>query len=103
MKSEAPYVVASIQVIGHGIEVRVLWNGLMERGIKDRHLGHVYAEYLPCRQNALDVVRIVERSQINALLNSPEHFIRDQRGLSKQFSAMHHSMSDGADIVHSPV
>jgi hypothetical protein len=70
MKSVTTNVVASIQVIGHGVEVCILRDGMVEGGIKNCDLRQPWTEDLPRRQNTLDVVRVVQRSQFDAFLDS---------------------------------
>src|SRR5262249_15244867 len=83
VKPEAPNMMASVQVIRHSVEKSMLRNGMVERSIKNCYLGYVGTEYLAGRQNALDVVRVVERGQIDAILDSFEHRIRDDGGFCK--------------------
>jgi hypothetical protein len=70
MKSVTTNVVASIQVIGHGVEVCMLWDGMMEGRVKNCDLRQFWTKYVPRRQNTLDVVGVVQGSQIDAFLNS---------------------------------
>jgi len=62
MKSVTTNVVASIPVIGHGVEVCMLWDGMMEGGVKNCDLRQFLTEYLPRRQNTLDIVGVVQGS-----------------------------------------
>src|SRR5262249_15894156 len=81
VKSEASNMMAAIQVIGKSVEVCVLRNGLMKRGVKNRYLRDTRTEHAPGRENAFDVVRVVERGQVDAFLNPLQHLVRDHGGL----------------------
>ena len=61
--------ITTIKLVGYGIEIRVLRQRLVKRSIKDRNLRKSDPEYLACRLNPLDVGGIVERSQLDAILN----------------------------------
>ena len=61
MKSITANVVPSVQVVRDSVQVGVLWDRMVERSVEDRDLRQIWTEYLPCRQNALDVIRVVQR------------------------------------------
>ena len=63
-------VMALIEVIGQCVKIRVLRQGLMKGGVKNRYLGQFRAEYLSCGENSLDVVGVMEWGEGNAFLNS---------------------------------
>jgi hypothetical protein len=47
MKSVTANVVAPVQVKGHGVEICMLWDGMMEGGVENRDLRQIWTEYLP--------------------------------------------------------
>lgn len=49
--------------------------------------------------DSAQIVGVVKRRQVNAVLNSLEHLISDRGGLREQFSAIHHAVSGGVDVT----
>ena len=50
---------------------------MMESSIEHSDLWQVFAKNVPRRQNSLHVIRIVQRREIDAVLNSLEYAIID--------------------------
>ena len=94
VKSIAADAVPAVEMIGNGIQISLLGDGMMERGIEYRDLRRILAEQFPRRLNALYVIGIVQRRQIDAVFDPFQHLIVDERRFLKQFSAMHHAMPD---------
>src|SRR6476660_352184 len=75
VKPVSPNAMPSVQVIGNGIPIRLLGNGMMESRVERRHLRHVGTQQFSRRQNSLYVIRIVQRRQVDAILNPLKHSI----------------------------
>ena len=101
MKAKAPDMVSPIHVIRQSVKISVLRHRVVEGGVKNSHLRHAGAEHFLRCQNALDVVRVVERRQFDAFLNSSQDLISDQSGLRKQFATVDNSVPHGADVGYS--
>ena len=67
---------------------------MMERRIEYRYLRDLFAEQLPRRANAFDVVWIVQRRKIDTILDALQYSAVDERGFWEEFSAVHHAMAD---------
>ena len=70
----------------------------MECGVEYCHLGHCRESSIYCL-DAEEVCRIVERSQIAALLNHLKNLIVDDAGIKELHAAMQHPMADGLDFT----
>ena len=64
----------------------------MKSRVKHCDLRYFGSKDLPYGENALDVVGVVKVSQVNAVLDSLQHLVGDDNRLSKQFTAVNHSM-----------
>ena len=83
------------------VKVSLLGNRVVEGGVEDGDLRNVFAQqFLRCL-DAFDVVGIVQRREVDALLDVLQDLVVDQRRLREQLSAMHHAMSNGVDIARS--
>src|SRR5271169_1538518 len=71
---------------------------MMERRIEHRDLGSVFTEQLACRQNALDVVGIMQRREVDAIFYALQHLVVDERRLGEPLAAMDHTMADRLNI-----
>src|SRR5581483_3756902 len=102
MKTVPPDAVTPVQMIWHGVEVSILGY----RGVKSRieygDLRCRLAEDLAQCLNAAEVVGIVQRRQIDAVLDPLKHFIVDDDGLLEQLSAMYDAMADRVDVSQAP-
>ena len=76
-------------MIRNSVKIGLLGKRMVKRSVKDRNLGNVFTEEFPCRPNALNVVWIVERSKIDAVLNAFQDPIVNQCKLRKHLTAMH--------------
>src|SRR5215471_1491349 len=102
MKSVSPDAVPPIEMIGNGIEVGLLRKGMMERSIEYRHLGNVFAQEFAGCLNTLDVIRIMKRREIDAILDPFQHPIVNQGGFLEQLPAMHHAVPHRIQIGRAP-
>ena len=69
VKSVSADAVPAIEMIRNGIQVGLLRKRMMKCGIENGYLGDVFAEKFSSRQNALDVIGIVQWRQINTILD----------------------------------
>src|SRR5579864_2968831 len=93
MESVPPDAVPPVQVIWDGIQVGHLGKRMMKGSIEHRHLGNVFAEGFAGCLDAFDVVWIVNRGQIDAVLKSLQNRVVNQGRLCEHLTAMHHSVS----------
>jgi hypothetical protein len=90
--------VTAVEMIRDGVEIGLFGNGMMEGGIKDGHLGNARTKELASCQNAFDVVRIVEGSEIDAVLDSLQNRVIDENGFLEQLPTVDHTVSDGLNV-----
>ena len=81
-----------IYFIRERIHVTVLRHGLMESGIENAYLRQTWHQ-LVYSLNALQIGRVMERSQVAHLLECCYNFIVDDYRRSKFLTTMHHSMA----------
>jgi len=93
VEAVAADTVPAVQVIRQGVQIGVLRNGGVKRRVKHRNLRHADAEELARGLNALDVVGIVERRQIDAVLDAFKHRVVHQLRFRKQLAAVDHAMA----------
>ena len=70
----AAYAVLLVQLVGNGIHISLGRHGLVESGIKDTYLRQTGHELFHCI-DTLQVGRVVQRSQVRALLEGLEHLV----------------------------
>src|SRR4029077_10163328 len=68
---------------------------MMESRIKYRNLRDVAAKKLARRQNPLHIIRIMQRRQIDTILDPLEHAVVNERGLLEQLASVHDAVTDG--------
>src|ERR1700739_4787783 len=88
----------TVEVIRNGIQIRLLRNRMMERGIEDCHLGNGLTEEFARGPNALEVVWIVKWGKVDAVFDPLQHLVVNQGRFREHLAAMHHAMSHGMDI-----
>jgi ABC-2 type transport system permease protein len=72
-----------------------LW---VEGGVEDGDLRHLLAEQIRGRVDALEVRRVVQRRQVNALLKPDQHFLVDQDRPRETFRAVDHAVSNRVNV-----
>lgn len=60
-----------------------------------RQTGHKLADGL----NTLEVGRIVQRSQVDALFKSLEHLVGKHHALVELLASVHHTVANGVDFI----
>ena len=98
VKAVATYAVAAIELVRQRVKISVVGQRLMKRRVEDGGLRQSCAEDFTRRLDALDVRRIVQRSQVDAILYPAQYFVRDEDRMREAFAAMHDAMADGVDI-----
>ena len=101
VEAVAPDAVALVEHVGQGVEEGHGLHGLVERGVEHRHVRHV-AEEVPRRPVALDVRRVVQRRDVEALLDRPQHLVVDQHRGLEALAPVHHPVPDRLDLAPVP-
>ena len=67
VKAVAPHAVPPIELVRHRVEVRRLGQAVMKRRVEHRDLRHAGAEHRARRGDAAQVVRVVQRRELDEL------------------------------------
>ena len=98
VEAVAAHAVLLVQVVRNGVKVRVGGHRLVERSVENTYLrqaGHQLADGL----HALEVGRVVQRCEVDALLEGLEYLVVDYHALVKLLASVHHSVPYGVDFV----
>ncbi len=98
MEAIAAHAVLRVQLVGHGIEVRLRRHGLVEGGVEDRHVGHV-REQLLTGVDAGHVRGIVQRRQGEAVADDVLDVGVDQGRGRRLLASMHDAVPDRIDLA----
>jgi hypothetical protein len=71
----------------------------VERGVEDGHLGHALAQDLPGGVDPLEVGGVVERGEVDAVLDLVHDHIVDGHGLGELLAAVDDAVADGGDVA----
>jgi hypothetical protein len=71
----------------------------VEGGVEHRDLRHSRTEALARRADALEVGRVVERRQLNAVLDLLQHAVVDEHRAGELLPAVDHAVADGVDVT----
>jgi len=77
VKSIAPDAMTAVEMVGQRVEVSVLGNRRVKSGIEYCDLRRRLAEDLPQCPNSAKVVGVMERREVDAVLDSFQHLIVD--------------------------
>src|SRR5579862_6359 len=77
VKSVAPDPVPPVQVIGNCVEISLLGQRMMKCCIENGDLRNIFTEKIASRQNALHIIWIMQRRQVDTVIDSFEHSIVD--------------------------
>ena len=102
VEAVAANVMAAVELVWDRVQVGIVGQRLMERGVKDCDLRQPDAEQLACSADAFQVARIVQRCQLNAILDPAEHFVGNEDRVRESFAAMHNPVSDGVQVGDAP-
>src|SRR6516162_578995 len=83
-----------VVTVRDGIHIRMLRHSLVKRGIEHRDLRSLRSEQFLCCLNALKINGIVQRSQLNAVLDSLQYVVIDKRRVFESLASVHHPMPD---------
>ncbi len=78
VKSVAANAVAAIEVIWNGVEIRVIRNRMVKRCIEDCDLRSFAAERFSRRGDSFQVIRIMQRREIDSLFEAFQDSFIDQ-------------------------
>ena len=98
MKAVTAHLVAAVELVGEGVQVSALRQGLVERRVEDGDLRQARPEQLPGGLNAFDVGRVVQRRQLDHVFDAVEHFVGDEDGVREALAAMHDAVADGVNV-----
>ena len=98
MKTISPNAVPPVKMIGNCIEVSLLRKRMMERSIKHRDLRQIFAEQIARGHDPLNIFRIVQWRQIDAVLDPLQHLVVDQRRFFEHFAAVHNAVAYGVYV-----
>src|SRR5579863_5610673 len=87
-------------MIGNGIQVGVLGQGVVKGRVKYSDLGQFAAENFAYREDSFDVVWVVKRRQIDAVLDALQNFVGDDRRFGELLAAMNYTVPHRVDVAH---
>ena len=70
----------------------------MERGVEHRDLRDAGTEELARRVDALEVGRVVQRREVDAVLDLVDHRVVDEHRAGQLLAAVDDAMADGVDV-----
>ena len=80
------------------VQVRHLGQARVERGVEHRDLRHAVAQELARRADALEVGRVVQRRQLDAILDARDHGLVDAHRGPEALPAVDHTVSDRVNV-----
>ena len=89
----------TVQLIRDRVQVRDVGQAVMKRRVEDRHLRHAGPEYGARRGDAAQVVRVVQRRELDQLFQLAAHRVVDARRVREALAAVHHPMPDCFDLA----
>src|SRR5689334_509718 len=90
---------AAVQMVRHRVEICLIWNRMMKGSIEHRDLRHSTAKQLARRRDPFEIIRIVQRRQVDAFLYALDHSLIDQRRFLEQLTAVYDSMTHGLYVT----
>ena len=97
MESITAYFVFGVKGIRNSIQVRVRGHLLVKRRIEDCDLRHI-REVNVARADAAQVVRVMQRCNVNIVADPFDDIIINKNGGAERFAAVNHAMADGIDL-----
>jgi len=76
----------------------MFWQRLMKSCVKDGYLWQTRAEYFTSRRYALDVGRIVQGREVNAVFDAAQDFVVDYNRVREALTAMNYAMPYSVNI-----
>ena len=89
-----------VQHVGQRVEEAPPAHGLVERGVEDGDLGHL-GQQVARRAVALDVGRVVQRSELEALFDPAQDRVVDEDRGPEALAAVDHAVAHGLDLARS--
>lgn len=100
VEAVAAHAMVLVERVGHAVGEGLGGHGGVEGRVEDGDLGHVLAKYLGGHVDAEQVARVVQRGELDVLLDGLEHLVVDARGAREGLSAVDDAVADGLDVVH---
>jgi len=100
VESGAADLEAPVVLVGDPVQVCHLRQGRVERGVEHRDLRHAVAQELARRANAPQVRRVVQRRQLDAILDARDHVVVDAHRGPEALPAVNHAVPDRMDVGH---
>ena len=94
----AAHAILLVEIIRKGIHICLLRHGLMESRIEYAHLRQTRHQFRNS-MNTLQVGWVVQRSQIDASLESFQHFVVEHHALVEFLAAVHHAMAHCVNLL----
>ena len=88
-----------IHLIRHAVHIRLFGHGLVEGGVENDNVGHLFAEHGLGAAQALHMGHVVHRGQRGDLLDLVDDGVGDDLGLGEKLGALHHAVADGRDLA----
>ena len=98
VEAVSAHAVLLVEAVGEGVHIRFGRHGLMESGVEHTHLLDA-GENLLHGLDAGDVGRIVERSEVVAVLDLLKHLVGKEHALAELLGAVDHAMAYGINLV----
>src|ERR1017187_7526838 len=88
----------AVEMVGQRVQVSILGNRCVKSGIEHCYLRRRLAEDLPQRPNSSQIIRIVERREVDAVFDSLQHFIVDDDRFLEELAAVHYAVARRVDV-----
>ena len=98
VEAVATDLVLVVEAARDGVHVGLCRHRLVERGVEDHHLRSLRQD-LRDSGDTLEIGRVVQRSEGDALLDPLYHLRGDETALREDGATMQHAVSDSADLV----
>src|SRR4051794_508603 len=77
VEAVAPHSMSPIPLVGQGVEIRAIGKGVMECRVEHGNLRNAGAKRRSCRLNALQIVGVVQRRELDRFLDATDDVIVD--------------------------
>jgi hypothetical protein len=98
VKAVAAHLVAAIELVGDGVEVRVRRQRAVEGGVEHRDLRHARAQDRRRGADALEVGRVVQRREIDRVLDPLQYLVVDPHRAREALAPVHDPVTDRVDL-----
>src|SRR5450759_3213542 len=99
MKAISAHAVPTVELVRQRVEICHLPQRVVKRGVEHRDLRNTGPERGARRRDAAQVMRIVQRREVDQLLESAPNVVIDTRRLCESLAAVHDAVPHGFDLA----